>query len=42
MVMVLKIFLVFEVMFNLLVKGVISNDYEWVLENCIELINKFN
>lgn len=42
MVMVLKIFLVFEVMFNLLVKGVVSNDYEWVLENCIELINKFN
>lgn len=40
--MVLKIFLVFEVMFNLLVKGVVSNDYEWVLENCIELINKFN
>lgn len=42
MVMVLKIFLVFEVMFNLLVKGVVSYDYEWVLENCIELINKFN
>lgn len=38
----LKTFPVFEVMFNSLVKGVISNDYERVSENCTESINKLN